>query len=163
MPNLYRYFESRGEILLALFLEDLCSFAGEVVSEPSGPLPPGSADEEVIASILVDAYAKRPRLCRFLGSIASVLEYNVSARTIGDMRGLSLALGTDVASAIHDALRKLTIERCLWLNNMTAPLVGELWPPAHPRHQRSARFCRNRDSRPCGRTSPETCMRLFSA
>jgi AcrR family transcriptional regulator len=131
-PNLYRYFESWEDILLVLFLEELRSFTREVVAGLSGASCLGSGSEQDVASLLVEAYARRPRLCRFLGAIASVLEHNVSARIIEDMKRTSLALGFEVASALHGALPGLTVERCLWLNNMTALLVAGLWPPAHP-------------------------------
>jgi AcrR family transcriptional regulator len=129
-PNLYRYFESREEILLALFLEDLRSFTDDVVSGLSG-LTPGQAEDDV-ASVLVEAYAKRPRLCRFLGVIASVFEHNVSTRVIEEIKTVSLDLASEVATALYRVRPQLTFERCLWLNNVTALLVGGLWPPAHP-------------------------------
>lgn len=129
-PNVYRYFESREEILLALFLRDLRSFADDVVSGLSR-FAPGQADDDV-ATVIVEAYAKRPRLCRFLGVIASVFEHNVSTRVIEDTKRDSLGLASEVATSLHRVLPKLTFERCLWLNNMTALLVAGLWPPAHP-------------------------------
>jgi AcrR family transcriptional regulator len=129
-PNLYRYFESREEILLALFLDDLRSFTDDVVSRLSG-FAPGQAEDD-IASVLVEAYKTRPRLCRFLGVIASVFEHNVSARVIEDIKSVSLDLAREVATALNRVRPTLTVERCLWLNNMTALLVGGLWPPAHP-------------------------------
>ena len=129
-PNLYRYFESREEILLALFLQDLRSFADDVVSTLSGFAPGQAADD--IATVLVDAYANRPRLCRFLGVIASVFEHNVSTRVIEDTKRSSLSLATEVATGLHRVLPKLRFERCLWLNNMSALLVAGLWPPAYP-------------------------------
>lgn len=129
-PNLYRYFESREEILLALFLQDLRSFADDVVSGLSGFAPGRAVDD--VASVLVNAYASRPRLCRFLGAIASVFEHNVSTRVIEDTKNVSLALASEVATGLRRVLPKLNFERCLWLNNMTALLVAGLWPPAHP-------------------------------
>jgi AcrR family transcriptional regulator len=131
-PNLYRYFESREEILLTLFLEDLRGFTEEVVTR-LGPL--GPADDEVetaVAAVLVDAYAARPRLCRFLGMIASVFEHNVSVEAIEETKRISMALAQEVSSALHRLLARLTLERCLWLNNAIALFVAGLWPPAHP-------------------------------
>lgn len=129
-PNLYRYFESREEILLALFLDDLRSFADDVICGLS-ELEPGQPEDDV-ASVLVDVYAKSPRLCRFLGVIASVFEHNVSTRVIEYTKSASLGLASEVATALQRVLPTLTFERCLWLNNMTALLVAGLWPPAHP-------------------------------
>ena len=74
----------------------------------------------------------RTRLCRFLGVISSVFEHNVSTRVIEDTKIISLDLARQVAVALHRVLPSIAIERCLWLNNMTALLVAGLWPPAHP-------------------------------
>lgn len=131
-PNLYRYFESREDILLALFIEDLRAFRDHVVAGAGSVRPGGQDAAEAIADILVDAYAQRPRLCRFLGMIASVFEHNVSTGVIEALKTTSLELATEVATAMQRALPELTLERCLWINNMTSLLVAGLWPPAHP-------------------------------
>lgn len=131
-PNLYRYFESREDILLALFLEDLRVFRDQVVAGIA-PVQPGGPDAaEAVAEILVDAYARQPRLCRFLGMIASVFEHNVSATVVETVKTTSLALAIEVATVMQNALPTLTHERCLWINNMASLLVAGLWPPAHP-------------------------------
>lgn len=131
-PNLYRYFESREDILLTLFLADLRSFADEVADRLTllSPAAPEAAD--TVATILTDAYATRPRLCRFLGDIASVFEHNVSGVVVERVKTVSLDQATRVAVALNVALPSLSIARALWVNNMTALLVGGLWPPAHP-------------------------------
>lgn len=131
-PNLYRYFESREEVLLALFLEELRAFTTEVVAGLSEVLPAAPGAEAAAASVLVDAYARRPLLCRLLGAIASVLEHNVSTGTIGATKKPTMAMAVEVAHALQRSLPQLPPERCLWLNNMIALLVAGLWPPAHP-------------------------------
>lgn len=131
-PNLYRYFESREDILLALFIEDLRAFRDHVVAA-SATVPPGSPDAAAsIAEIMVEAYARQPRLCRFLGMIASVFEHNVSAQVVEAVKTTSLAQAIEVATALRTALPALSLDRCLWINNMTSLLVAGLWPPAHP-------------------------------
>lgn len=131
-PNLYRYFESREDILLALFLEDLRAFRDQVVAGAASVQPGGENAAEAIAEVLVDAYARQPRLCRFLGMIASVFEHNVSAKVVEVVKTTSLDLANGVAIVMHKALPMLTQVRCLWINNMTSLLVAGLWPPAHP-------------------------------
>lgn len=131
-PNLYRYFESREDILLALFLKDLRAFRDQVVTGAACVQPGGPDAGEAIADLLVKAYAHQPRLCRFLGMIASVFEHNVSAGVVEAIKITSLDLATDVATVMQQALPTLTLERCLWINNMTSLLVAGLWPPAHP-------------------------------
>lgn len=131
-PNLYRYFESREDILLALFIEDLRGFRDQVVAATASVQPGSPGAAETVAEILVDAYDSRPRLCRFLGMIASVFEHNVSAEVIVALKTTSLDLATEVATSMQHALPTLTLARCLWINNMSSLLVAGLWPPAHP-------------------------------
>lgn len=131
-PNLYRYFESREDILLALFIEDLRGFRDQVIAATASVQPGSPGAAETVAEILVDAYDSRPRLCRFLGMIASVFEHNVSAEVIVALKTTSLDLATEVAAVMQQALPTLALERCLWINNMTSLLVAGLWPPAHP-------------------------------
>lgn len=133
-PNLYRYFESREDILLTIFNEELSAFEDAVVSglEAMASVQTPEAREAAVATVLVDAYAGRPRLCRFLGMIASVFEHNVSATVVEASKRATLAQAIRVATALRMVLPELTLERCLWLNNMTALLVAGLWPPAHP-------------------------------
>lgn len=129
-PNLYRYFQSREEILLHLFLDDLRGFAAEVAGKLDG-LPAGVAPE-TLADIQVEAYASRPRLCRFLGLIASVLEQNASERVLREVKVATLETARMLAAALHRAKPELSVEQCLWLNSMAALFVAGLWPPAHP-------------------------------
>lgn len=131
-PGLYRYFESREDILLALFIEDLRAFRDQVVEGAASVQPGGPDAAEAIAEILVDAYARQPRLCRFLGMIASVFEHNVSAKVVEAIKTTSLDLAIEIATVMQKALPALALERCLWINNMTSLLVAGLWPPAHP-------------------------------
>jgi AcrR family transcriptional regulator len=131
-PNLYRYFESREEILLELFLQDLGGFADEVQAGMAEIAPVGDGAAPAVATVLARAYARRPRLCLFLGAISSVLEYNVSTDVVVAVKRTSLALAERVAGAVARALPFLSLEQCLWLNNAVALFVAGLWPPANP-------------------------------
>lgn len=129
-PNLYRYFQSREEILLHLFLDDLRSFAAEVAGKLDA-VHEGAAPE-TLADMQVDAYASRPRLCRFLGLIASVLEQNASERVLREVKVSTLETARMLAAALHRARPELPVEQCLWFNSTVALFVAGLWPPAHP-------------------------------
>jgi AcrR family transcriptional regulator len=129
-PNLYRYFQSREEIMLHLFLDDLRSFAAEVAGKLE--TVPVDIDSDRLADIQVDAYASRPRLCRFLGLIASVLEQNASERVLREVKVSTLETARMLAAALHRATPELSVDQCLWLNSTVALFVAGLWPPAHP-------------------------------
>ena len=129
-PNLYRYFESREEILLRLFLGDLSGYV-EAVERGLAPLA-GSNDRSAVADVLTGAFAARPRLCRFLGVLQSILEQNVSEEVIAEVKAEVLALSQRAAGAMSVALPGVPLEECAWANSTIALLVAGLWPAANP-------------------------------
>jgi len=129
-PNIYRYFESREEVLLRLFLEDLGDFV-RGVERGLEPLA-RTGDRATVAGVLTGAFVARPRLCRLLGVLQSVLEQNVSSEVIAEAKGEVLGLSRRAARALHAALPGVPPEECAWANSTIALLVAGMWPAAHP-------------------------------
>ena len=73
--NIYRYFESREDILLRLFITEL----DDIVSHLEKRLGTRQLKRAKVAALIVGGYLKRPLLCRLLGIVASILEHNLSA------------------------------------------------------------------------------------
>lgn len=134
--NLYRYFESREEILLQLFLEDLEGYVEEVESGlallAGGDERASGTRVEDVAGVLTDAFLARPRLCRLLGVLQSVLEQNVSEGSIAKAKVQVLDLSRRAADAMSGALPGVPLEDCAWANSTIALLVAGLWPAANP-------------------------------
>ncbi|CAA9429175.1 MAG: hypothetical protein AVDCRST_MAG55-2527 [uncultured Rubrobacteraceae bacterium] len=61
----------------------------------------GTGDRAAAAGVLTDAFVARPRLCRLLRVLQSVLEQNVSRKVIADVKGEVLGLSQLSARALH--------------------------------------------------------------
>ena len=129
-PNLYRYFASREDILLRLFLDDLADLAGAFVDELGRLVPP--AGSAAVGTILANIYAARPRLCRFLGILPDVLEQNVPTAILTEAKRAVLRDAETATRALHRVLPDVSFEKCGWLNNTVAMLAAGLWPAANP-------------------------------
>jgi hypothetical protein len=92
----------------------------------------GTGDRAAAAGVLTDAFVARPRLCRLLGVLQSVLEQNVSREVIADVKGEVLGLSQLSARALHAALPDVPPDECAWANSMIVLLVAGMWPAAHP-------------------------------
>ena len=127
--NLYRYFESREDVLLHLFVTDLRDLCDAL---ESGFRSLRKGDSAAVAGVIADAFLARPRLCNFLGVISSVLEQNVSENVITNMKRESLQLSVRVSAALHEQLPQLEQEDCAAAVQMIALFVAGFWPAAHP-------------------------------
>ncbi len=78
--NIYRYFESREAILLAVTLAEAETWLGEVTTRLA-PLA-GSGDIRAVAEVFATTMSTRPRGCALLSSLSSVLERNVGVELI---------------------------------------------------------------------------------
>lgn len=78
--NIYRYFESREAILLAVTLDEAEAWLGEVTTRLA-PLA-GSGDIRAVAEVFATKMSTRPRACALLSSLSSVPERNVGVELI---------------------------------------------------------------------------------
>lgn len=132
--NVYRYFESREAVLLAL-LEDRTARWGSEMVDALGALPrdgdPGARLERV-AELLAVSAARRPVMCHLMSVLPSVLEHNVSVDSVRHYKRSSLQLLDELAMAMHDLLPELAHEQHgELLHHAFAFIVGS-WPLAHP-------------------------------
>ena len=128
--GVYNYFESREEIFLHLFRDDLT----ELVDWAEPALLPlaGSNDVPAVAALVAEGFATRPRLCELNAAVASVLEQNVSEETVlefkTDIFGQALRLG----AALHEALPAIGFDDLASSFGPMYALVGGLWPHHDP-------------------------------
>jgi AcrR family transcriptional regulator len=127
--NVYRYFESREAVLLSLFLDE---FEALVAALEQGlpPLPKGDID--AVARFCANQFLTRPRLCRLMSILASVLEENVSEELIVSLKRAIKLLSQRAAIAVHRALPGIRLADCGWGAAMTGILVAGIWPSANP-------------------------------
>lgn len=127
--NVYRYFESREQVLLSLLLESFEQFLPQF--EISIAMCP-EGNTAVIARAVADGFLGHPRLAHLLAIQSSVLEHNVSEETIVALKRAISVQMTRIAFALHDKLPGTTLEDCAWVAQMVGTLIAGLWPTAHP-------------------------------
>lgn len=128
--NVYRYFESREEILLELLLDDLV----DMVTATEKALAPlaGTSDINAVARVVTRVLADRPRLCSLVSVVANVLEHNLSTDVLRDFKEQVLEVSIRIGNALHAAVPGLAPERAPALIRYLNGLIAGLWPMAHP-------------------------------
>lgn len=123
--NIYRYFESREEVLMNLFLGEfeafVPAFEARVAACPSG-------DVDTLAAAGALSFIERPRFCLLMSMLSSVVEQNVSEAAIVTLKRQVAALSSRTASAIAAKLPGAKPEECGWAIAMAATLVAGMWP-----------------------------------
>src|SRR5688572_6053319 len=95
--NVYRYFESREEVLLSLFLDEMSRYTAKVEARLAG-VEGGVAE---IARTLTRTFEEHPRLGALISILTTVLEQNVSEDKVVNLKRSTAATVTRVGAAIH--------------------------------------------------------------
>ncbi|MEZ4446205.1 MAG: TetR family transcriptional regulator [Polyangiaceae bacterium] len=128
--NVYRYFESREQILLALLAEDETRWVA-TLEEQLAPLG-GSDDVAAVGKVVAQTLAADRRLCLLTTVLATVLEQNISRDTVIAFKDTVLALGRRIGNALHAALPSLSLEAAQEAQHLIHALLAGLWPICHP-------------------------------
>jgi AcrR family transcriptional regulator len=124
--NVYRYFDSRAEILLWLVLSDWADWTDEVERELVALVNQNDAD--AVAKVLAAAFAGRPRLCELTAVLAAVAEPKVSGDVLLNLETRVDSLRVRAANALHAALPKIAVVRWAWALRAIHGVVAGLWP-----------------------------------
>jgi TetR/AcrR family transcriptional regulator len=127
--NVYRYFESREDVLLALFLDEFDHLA-QAIEEAVLTQPP--EDTAAVAEAITTCFIAHPRCCQLMSIFASVLERNVSEKTIRSVKLHLKARNERIIRVLTGRLPAATPDDCGWALAMTSSLVAGMWPGAHP-------------------------------
>jgi AcrR family transcriptional regulator len=128
-PNIYRYFESREEVLLQVLIEEIGDLTDRIESELA-KVPVG--DTQAAARVVASAFAAQPKLCELVSIVSSVLERNISAEAIATAKRALQVLTARNAQAMHARLPAIPLEDCAWSASTIATHVAGLWPGANP-------------------------------
>lgn len=128
--NVYRYFESREQILLEILVEDELAWIGEL-ERALAPLA-GSGDADAVAAAIARTIAARPATCALIAVVAAVLEHNLSEDTVLEHKRRVLDVSIRIRNALHAALPALPHGRAESLSRSLHALVAGLWPMANP-------------------------------
>jgi TetR/AcrR family transcriptional regulator len=126
--NIYRYFESREEVLLSLLLAELGAFVPAFEARVAAC---ENGDLDALAAAGADEFIARPRLGLLLSIVTGVLEQNVSETAIITLKRSISALNLRVASAIQSRLLGSNLEDCVWVGTAIATFVAGMWPNVH--------------------------------
>lgn len=126
-PNIYRYFESREEILFRLYVEELAG----VVEALEARLSPG-LDARKVAILVAREHLSRPLLCQLAGMAASILEHNISAETIAAVKGELLTVLPRAVAALRRSLPWLSEADAGFALQSIELQLAALWPAANP-------------------------------
>lgn len=125
--NVYRYFESREAVLLALLVEEWTTWLGALRAEE-----PASTHVDDLMRALARSLVARPRLCLLTSVLPSVLELNLSEGAIRAFKLLTLAFFTELAELLTRRAPALSLEGALRLLGDLIALIVGLYPITHP-------------------------------
>lgn len=126
--NLYRYFESREDVLLSLFLDEIGTFAADIeerLAEVGGGI-------KKIARVSARTFEDHPRLGALISILTTVLEQNVSEETMVNLKRATAEHVARIGRAINAQLPKASLDDCIWVAGMLGTVAAGMWPSAHP-------------------------------
>jgi TetR/AcrR family transcriptional regulator len=127
--NVYRYFESREDVLLSLFRVELLAFADDLEAAFADCQP---NDIDALATVVADQFVTRPRLCALISILNLTLEQNVSEAAVVALKRSVVEINQRLSAALHARLHGTSLADCAWVAAMSATLVGGMWPGANP-------------------------------
>ena len=127
--NVYRYFESREDVLLSLFHMELAAFVDALEARIAECKP---NDLDALANASADQFTAQPRFCALLSILNLTLEQNVSEAAVISLKRSVLDLNRRIGAAIASRLPGATLEDGSWAGAMAATLVAGMWPGANP-------------------------------
>jgi AcrR family transcriptional regulator len=128
--NVYRYFENREELLLALLEEESALWQSDLVARLAA-MPQATAQQ--VAQAFAGASAAYPLMCRLLSILPSIIEHNVSAERMATFKSSVVALMGDVAQQLHRCMPSLPVAAYVAFIRQAMALMIGLWPLSHPR------------------------------
>jgi len=127
--NVYRYFESREQVLMELFRDEFVALVDEL-ELAIGAQSPG--DVAGLAEAITSTFLARPRCCELISILASTLEQNVSEDTIASVKTHMNDQNARAIAALAARMPGATPADCGWAIAMTGSLLAGMWPGANP-------------------------------
>ena len=125
--NIYRYFESREEILMRLLAKDLRHVSDALASMLTQPRPLSE-----VAKTVANGLASNPRLCVLISIAASTLERNISTDTLRDIKRDMITSLETTAQALHKALPEIPLALAEQAVHLLFSMIAGLWPLCTP-------------------------------
>jgi AcrR family transcriptional regulator len=129
--NVYRYFESREALLLALLWDEWTRWFDELRRGLARDRARGAELEGLVAA-LARSLARRPLLCALTAELPSVLEQNLGEATIGAFKRESLAFFERIARTLEARCPALDTAGYMELVHDAAHVIAGLFPATRP-------------------------------
>lgn len=129
--NVYRYFETREAVLLALVWEELQSWTEHMMTTWPRSTRSRSALDALVRH-LARTIAERPMLCALVTAVPSVLERNLAEDTIRDFKLRTLQWLRELGRFLASRVPELSAEQYAELLYDGTAVIGGLYPAAFP-------------------------------
>lgn len=127
--NVYRYFENREELLLALLEEESAQWQVQLAQHLTAMPQPTAVQ---IAQAFVDASVACPLMCRLFSILPSIIEHNVSGERLTTFKLNAVASMGEIVDQLHRCMPSVPVEdHTAFLRQAMALIIG-LWPLSHP-------------------------------
>lgn len=132
--NVLRYFDSREAIFLEVLDEEFTAWLGDVDSRLGRPRARKTAygNEIRVATVIADSLVERPLLCELIGSMASVLERNISREFARDFKARAMAKIGALAQLVARHLPWLPAEFTAFFAEGALTLTAGMYPFSVP-------------------------------
>jgi AcrR family transcriptional regulator len=132
--NVLRYFDSREAIFLEVLDEQCRAWLAELEDRLGKPRPRKAnyASEIRVASTIADSLAERRLLCELLGSMAGVLERNISGQFARDFKARAMANTSAFAQLVSHQLPWLPTEFTEFFAEGALTLTAGMYPFSVP-------------------------------
>lgn len=127
--NIYRYFESREEVLISLLHEEIDRFLTSL-EELLRTVPAG--DAVAVSHGVTGAFLKHPRFAHLLSILFATLEQNVSVEILVALKRHIATMADRLGALIHDRLPTISQAECAWAGMTIGTYIAGMWPSAHP-------------------------------
>ncbi|MEM9865756.1 MAG: TetR family transcriptional regulator [Myxococcota bacterium] len=128
--NVYRYFESREHIYLAILEREYAQVAKTIERRLDALV--GSDDAEGVAEAIADALADQPRLVHLTSLVGSVLEQNVSVDAIRAFKREVVVALLRYATSLNRAMPSLSPAQCQRAVHYIAAQASGIYHASHP-------------------------------
>ena len=127
--NVYRYFENREALLLAILEEESTHWRNDLGARLAAA---PRVTPELIARDFASASAAHPLMCHLFSILPSIIERNISTERLTAFKRSSLELISDVATQLHRLAPALPLTAYVTFLRLAIALMIGLWPLASP-------------------------------
>jgi AcrR family transcriptional regulator len=132
--NVLRYFDSREAIFLEVLDEEFVAWIGETDARLGRPRTrkPGYANEIRVATVIAESLVEQQLLCELIGSMAGVLERNISHDFARDFKARAMANIDAMAHMVARHLPWLPAEFTAFFAEGALTLTAGMYPFSVP-------------------------------